>query len=242
MSKLGEIYRKNIYGVIGTLVFHILLVSLFILAEVDMKGNVKEEELIIEFPDVLPEVEEVKEEPQQEETQPENQQQATQNQRSNFASNKLATQKNDFFDKDYMEEVEAAQKLVSDVNKQLAKEKVDLDDIKMPVETTEGMDPDSVKNKIYTGESNIVYYLENRYHLSLPIPVYLSQRGGKIIVDIVVNRNGNVVLAEPRSNSAIKDEQMYLYAKAAASRTVFNADPSAPEKQKGTIHYTFIAQ
>ncbi len=225
--------------------FHILLVSLFILAEMNMKGNVKEQELVIEFPDVLPAIEEVKEEPQQEEEiQTDNQQQATpsQNQRSNYASNRLATEKNDFFDKEYMKEVEAAQKLVSDVNKQLSKEKVDLDDIKMPVETTEGMDPDSIKSKIYTGESNIVYYLENRYHLSLPIPVYLSQRGGKIVVDIVVNRNGKVISAEPRSNSSIKDEQMYLYAKAAASRTVFNTDTSAPEQQKGTIHYTFIAQ
>ena len=73
-----------------------------------------------------------------------------------------------------------------------------MDDIKMPVETTEGMNPDSIKNIIYTGESNIVYYLENRYHLSLPIPVYLTQGGGKIIIEIVVDRQGKVIQATPK--------------------------------------------
>ena len=112
----------------------------------------------------------------------------------------------------------------------------------MPVRTTEGMDPDSIGNSVYTGESNIVYYLENRYHRSLPIPVYLTRRGGKVIVDIIVNRQGIVLSAEPQKNPAIRDEDLYNYAKAAASRSIFNVAQDAPERQHGTIHYTFIAQ
>jgi len=246
VGKLKQLYQRNVYGVMGTLIFHILLFLVFIFAEVDMKGNVQEEELLIEFPDILPEPEEIEEaenEQQQEESLQSEEQNISEsrNTQTNAASNRLA-QTDDFFDDDYMKEVEAAQKLVSDVNNQLAKEAVKLEDIEMPVETTEGMDPDSVKNKMYTGESNIVYYLENRYHLRLPIPVYLAQGGGTVIVDIVVNQNGNVIEAEPRKNQAIRDEQIYLYAKAAALRTVFNADSSAPANQKGTIHYTFVAQ
>ncbi|MFW6257520.1 MAG: hypothetical protein ACOC11_01935 [Prolixibacteraceae bacterium] len=231
----------------GTLIFHILLFLMFILAEVDMKGNVQEEELLIEFPDVLPEPEDVEEQQQeqqeQQEIQPSDEANVQAGQRSNQASNQLAETKNDeFFDEDYMQELESARKLRSDVQNQLSKKAVDLDDIEMPVETTEGMDPDSIKNKNYTGESNIVYYLENRYHLRLPIPVYLAQGGGTVVVDIVVNRQGNVIEAEPRKNRSIRDEQIFLYAQAAASRTLFNADPSAPERQKGTIHYTFVPQ
>ena len=71
MSKIGEIYRNNIYGIMGTLIFHILLFLAFILAEVDMKGNVQEEELLIEFPDVLPEPEDVVEEEQEQQEQQE---------------------------------------------------------------------------------------------------------------------------------------------------------------------------
>lgn len=246
MSKFGDFYRRNIYGVMGTLIFHILLVLTFLLADVDMKGSVKEEEIIIEFPDIIPEPEETIEES---ETQPEEdlpndpstQTTISQNQRTNRASNRLSSTE-EFFDEEYLNEIEAARQLVSDVRNQLSKESVKLEDIKMPVETTEGMDPDSIKNRIYSGESNIVYYLENRYHMSLPIPVYLAQGGGTVVVDISVNRNGQVVEASVRKNSSIRDEQIYAYAEVAALRTIFNQDADAPEIQRGTIHYTFVAQ
>lgn len=247
MKKLREIYKRNIYGVMGTLIFHILLFSAFLLAEVEMKGTVQEEELLIEFPEELisePEVLEEDELPDQGEpvpNDPSSQLSETQNNRTNIASKQIL-ESEDFFDDEYTNEVEAARQLSQNVRNQLSKETVKLEDIEMPVESTEGMERDSIKNVIYTGESNITYYLEDRYHLSLPIPVYLAQGGGKVVVDIVVDRQGRVVEAEPQKNSSIRDEQIFLYAKAAASRTIFNADPQAPELQRGTIHYLFIAQ
>jgi hypothetical protein len=230
----------------GTLVFHILLFAALFLAEVEMKGNIKEESLLIEFPDILPE----EEEKVPEEKQPSDLAASTDNSNNNLtnvASNRLSvekstTSKEKFFDESYLKEVNEAKQLVSNVNNQLAKEKVNLDDIKMPVETTEGMIPDSIKNIIYTGESNIVYYLKNRYHVSLPIPVYLAQGGGKIIIEIIVDRQGKVIQATPKAGQKVNDEQIIIYAQAAALRTLFNADPKAPSSQKGTIHYTFIAQ
>jgi len=230
----------------GTLVFHILLIAAFLLAEVEMKGNIKEEPLVIEFPDILPEEEEKVQEEEKTEnlTTPVNR---TTNNLTNAASNRLSERNNTkstdkFFDDEYLKEVNEAKNLVSNVNNQLAKEKVNINDIKMPVETTEGMNPDSIKNIVYTGESNIVYYLENRYHLSLPIPVYLAQGGGKIVIDIVVDRNGKVTQAIPKPDKTIRDEQIIIYAQAAALRIIFNSDPKAPVAQRGTIHYTFIAQ
>lgn len=249
MGKFYETYKRNIYGVIGTLVFHILLITVFLLADIERKGNLQEEELLIELPELIaepeiPEEEQEKQELQENESKPNEASSPLsepQNNQTNAASNRLA-QNDKFFDEDYMKEVEDAKKLVSDVNNQLAKEKVNLEDIKMPVRSTEGMNPDSIGNSVYTGESNIVYYLEKRYHRSLPIPVYLTKRGGKIIVDISVDRQGRVISAEPQKTPGINDEQLYMYAKAAASRTVFNSDPKAPEPQRGTIHYTFVSQ
>ncbi len=230
----------------GTLLFHIFLVLAFLLADVDMKGNPKEDELLIEFPDILPE-EKVVEEKQEEAPEKNSVDNSDMANRTNVASNKMATKNTtksakEFFDDDYLKEVEAARRLSADVNKQLSKKIVDINDIKMPVETTDGMNPDSIKNIIYSGESNIVYYLENRYHRSLPIPIYLSQGGGTVIVDISVNQQGKVVRAVPRKNKNITDEQVFLYAKAAALRTVFNTDYKAPSLQKGSIHYSFVAQ
>lgn len=245
MSKIGDIYKRNIYGVMGTLIFHILLFSAFLLADVNIKGNVKEKALIIDFPELPPEPEKpAEEQTKQKEEVPSNESQPNtepSRQLTNRASNRLAV-KDNFFDKDYQQEVEAAKNLVSNVNKQLSEKVVDIGDIKMPVESTEGMNPDSIKNVVFTGESNITYYLENRYHVRLPIPVYLAQDGGKVIVDIVVNRQGNVIKAQAEKNPAIRDNNIYMYAEVAASKTIFNADPSAPEEQKGTIHYTFVAQ
>jgi len=241
-----KIYKQHIYGVMGTLVFHILLFSAFLLADVNIKGNAKEEEILIEFPD-LPAEPELQPEEQEENQQDKGASSLSANKRSNIASNRTAkenttTSADKFFDADYQKEIEAAQNLRSDVSSQLAKDIVDMSDIKMPVETTDGMTREEIKNVIYSGESNIVYYLENRYHVSLPIPVYLTQGGGTIIVDIKVNRKGRVIEASPRKNTAVRDEQVYLYAKEAALRTVFNRDDSAPSPQKGSIHYTFVAQ
>lgn len=246
MKPIGKIYKRNIYGVMGTLVFHILLFASFLLADVDIKGNVKEEPVIIEFADILPEPEPLEEIlDEQDEVQPEAAEQS--NTRSNLASNRTATENtttstDDFFDDEYLKELEAAKNLSASVNKNLAKEVTDLSDIKMPVETTEGMDPDSIKNVIYSGESNIVYYLDNRHHISLPVPVYLSHAGGKVIVDIKVNRQGKVEEAVARKNRSLHDQQILLYAQEAASRTVFNSSSEAPRLQRGTIHYTFVAQ
>jgi hypothetical protein len=232
--------------VIGTLVFHILLFLTFLLADVDIKGNVKEEPIIVEFPDILPEPE-IPEEESSEKAEQTDPVPVETNRQSNVASNQTAsenttTSTDEFFDNDYMKEVEAARQLRSSVSNNLSKEVTNISDIEMPVETTEGMDRDSIKNVIYAGESNIKYYLGNRYHVSLPVPVYLAQGGGTVIVAIKVDRSGRVISAQARENKSIRDKQVFLYAQEAASRTVFNSDPDAPSPEEGTIHYTFVAQ
>lgn len=242
MKKIIRIYKRNIHGVIGTLVFHIFLVGIFLIAEMDLKREMIEDAIIIAFPIEIPEEELQENEKEQLQHLPENP-----TARSNIpsASGRIPSPLNareSFFDESYQQEIENAKRLVSEVNNQLAKEIPDLSKIKMPEQVTEGMDPDSIKNIIYTGDSNIEYQLENRYHLRLPIPIYLARGGGTVIVDISVNRQGRVVSATPRQNRSITDEQIYLYAQAAAQRTVFNADSKAPSIQNGTIRYTFVPQ
>jgi hypothetical protein len=112
----------------------------------------------------------------------------------------------------------------------------------MPVASTEGMTREEAKRSTFKGKSNIRYKLGNRYHLQLPIPVYLAQGGGEVVVDITVGRNGDVLVAAPRTNSSLDDPMILAYAKQAAEKTLFNADNSAPEKERGTITYLFVAQ
>jgi len=250
MGKVNEIYRQNIYGVITTLIFHIIVLIVLLTSNLEYGKKTVEDDILLEFP-----VEEIKiPEPEKEkELQPETSnpmQQGSNQMLSNRGVNdaskdaaKASSRSNDpFFDKAYNKEIEAAKQLVSDVNKTLAKKIPKIGDIRMPEDNTEGKTREEVKQSNFKGKSNIHYFLENRYHSRLPIPVYLAEGGGEVIVDIIVARDGRVLSADPRPNPKITDLAILAYAKQAAEKTWFNNDASAPEKQKGTITYQFVAQ
>jgi hypothetical protein len=50
MKSLIELYKHHIYGIIGTLIFHCLLVGIFLLAEINHKGEIREDAIEIEIP------------------------------------------------------------------------------------------------------------------------------------------------------------------------------------------------
>jgi len=250
MSKIKELYRKNIYGVMGTLIFHILLVTGFWVAELNLKVDIqKEDAILLDFtmPEDQKEITETKTEKQQEKNiasdqSMKNMQQSVSNRAVNDASKNDATKKDKFFDDNYNRDIEEAKKMVADVNKQLSKKIPAIKKYEMPEVTTEGQDPDSIKNVIYSGKSNIHYFLENRFHVRLPVPVYLAKSGGEVKVDIQVDRSGKVIKAQARSVKNTNDPMLTEYATQAAERTVFNADAKAPLIQKGSITYLFVAQ
>jgi len=250
MAKVNEIYKQNIYGVITTLIFHIIVLIVLLTSNLKYGKQSAEEAVLLDFTVEeikLPEPEKEKE--QQAETTPQAQQMQgslASNRAVNDASKdaaKSSPRSNDpFFDKAYNKEIEDAKQLVSDVNKTLAKKIPKIGDIRMPEDNAEGKTREEVKQSNFKGKSNIHYFLENRYHARLPIPVYLAEGGGEVIVDIVVGRDGRVLSANPRPNPKIADLTILAYAKQAAEKTWFNEDASAPEKQKGTITYRFVAQ
>ena len=64
-----------------------------------------------------------------------------------------------------------------------------------------------------------------------------------MVVDIVVNQSGYVIDAIiNKSKSQINDDCLVEAANRAALTTRFNAKNTAPERQRGTITYIFIAQ
>lgn len=250
MGKVYEIYKQNIYGVITTLTFHIIVLIVLLTSNLKDGKQSAEEAILLDFTVEeikLPEPEKEKE-PQAEITPQTQQMQGSlaSNRAVNDASKdaaKSSSRSNDpFFDKAYNKEIEAAKQLVNDVNKTLAKKIPKIGDIQMPEDNTEGKTREEVKQSNFKGKSNIHYFLENRYHARLPIPVYLAEGGGEVIVDIVVGRDGRVLSANPRPNPKITDLTILAYAKQAAEKTWFNEDASAPVKQKGTITYQFVPQ
>ena len=73
----------------------------------------------------------------------------------------------------------------------------------------------------------------------LEVPAYLCEGGGDVVVEITVNRAGEVVNARVQSGG---DECMRESALRAARVSRFNIDQSAPARQQGTITYIFIPQ
>jgi hypothetical protein len=250
MGKIAKLYRRNINGVITTLVFHILILLFLILTHINIKEEPAKEELVLDLSEIkIPEPAKEIKQPEKaivEQQQKPSSTKLASNRAVNDAAkgfeNASASSKDPFFDKAYKDEIAAAKKLVSDVNKNLARKIPEIGNIPMPADNAEGKTREEVKQSNFKGKSNIHYSLENRYHSYLPIPVYLAEGGGEIIVDIIVGRDGVVIKAEPRPNPAIADLTTFAYAKQAAEKTIFNEDPKAPERQKGTITYLFLAQ
>lgn len=110
----------------------------------------------------------------------------------------------------------------------------------------QGVPTGSLDSKIYgpgggTGNKGISYDLAGRKVQKLPSPKYDYQEGGKVVVEITVDRQGKVVQAVPGTKgSTILDEYLLRVAKEAALEALFEANPDAPPAQKGTITYNFI--
>jgi len=89
----------------------------------------------------------------------------------------------------------------------------------------------------------INYSLSGRSAIDIPLPPKGIQAAGKVVVEILVDRNGNVVEARPGvKGSTTTNEQLYDAAVRAAKKAKFNVSENSPERQKGMITYIFELQ
>ena len=85
------------------------------------------------------------------------------------------------------------------------------------------------------------YDLGGRGAKSLHRPSDDFSEEGIVVVDIWVNRTGQVTRAEvARKGTTLINNDMRQKAIQAALRSTFASDPNAPEEQHGTITYTFV--
>ncbi|WP_251622017.1 energy transducer TonB [Odoribacter lunatus] len=101
---------------------------------------------------------------------------------------------------------------------------------------------DSLKSTFYSGKSSVSYKVEGRFARLLPIPVFQCEFGGKVVVRIAVNRGGAVQRAVVSEADSDMDECLHEAAVNAALRSRFNEKPDAPVSQTGTITYHFVKQ
>ncbi len=91
------------------------------------------------------------------------------------------------------------------------------------------------------GTSGISFDLSGRSIVgALPKPDYSVREEGRVMVEIRVDQNGDVVNAAYRSvGSTTNNSELVASALRAARRAKFNADPNAPFPQVGTIIYNY---
>lgn len=93
------------------------------------------------------------------------------------------------------------------------------------------------------GGSGFSFNLSGRKMISKPRIKDVSQDEGKVVVDIIVDKYGNVVRATPGARgSTTTSTILYKIAKEAAMSTKFNTNSEAPEQQKGQIVFTFLVK
>lgn len=85
------------------------------------------------------------------------------------------------------------------------------------------------------------FSLKGRSSKSLPKPEYTSNEQGTVVVKIWVNTNGEVTRVEAgQRGTTTSDRGLWKLAENAAMRSKFSPDANAPEDQTGTITYKFI--
>lgn len=104
-----------------------------------------------------------------------------------------------------------------------------------------GKDSDRQRDRV-KGNVVVSYDLPGRTDTYLHIPAYECQSGGRVVVAVTVNRNGRVIAATVEKATSSGDDCILDMAITAAKNSSFNVSSSAPEKQRGTISYIFVAQ
>ena len=119
------------------------------------------------------------------------------------------------------------------------------DDLKLPEEEKQETKKENKTKKEkasnFQGATYIHFFLKNRHKVKIPIPTYQCETFGKVVLDIIVNKDGKVTSATITSAS-VEDDCLQQAALRSAKRARFNASYNAPDKQKGSITYIFEAQ
>lgn len=97
------------------------------------------------------------------------------------------------------------------------------------------------KDDSNNGRSTISFSLIDREKIYIPIPVYLCEVGGKIVVNITVNSSGDVTDAYINNSSSTTNECLTEHALDYAKQSKFSSAVNKPS-QLGTITFNFIGK
>lgn len=243
--RIRHIINENLIGILATVIFHMILVIIFLVLKITSIQNLIDNIITIDF--IEPEIQEMIVEPARERDIEFDRYIADylESERSNVPVNiarnldeQISTDR--FVDKlteemtlNRPEELIRSQERLKELQKMESSDNI----------IAEENGPDDMKPEVFKGKTNIFYSLENRYHLRLPVPVYKCEGFGIVEVRIFVDQKGFVVNIQiPDLGDSMNEICLAEAAKTAAMNTRFNTDYNAPLRQQGTITYHFQPQ
>jgi hypothetical protein len=90
-----------------------------------------------------------------------------------------------------------------------------------------------------TGSGNGGLQMAQRSFVSPPSVTDDNMHTGKVVIDIHVDKNGNVTSAEAGRGTTISDNNLLRRCEAAAKNSKLNSSDNAPDTQEGTIIFVF---
>lgn len=253
LSEFVGFLKRNKYGVMGTLAFHMIIVIVLLGFELNTKRQFFEPEIVIDIPLELVEQfikeEEEKIEQELEEKNSEISKSVDELLRSIAVNQNVAKSKANSQQK--------VDKMIEEIRKDLDRYGADdaadngdgnLGEFKKDsLSAQEAAEKqkllDSLESIEYSGPSSVYYNLEGRHKIYLPIPVFKCEGEGLIVVQILVNRAGRVIQAKILENeSGVQDDCLFEAALQASRKTRFNISNTSPVEQKGKITYQFVKQ
>ena len=237
--------KEHRHGVMGTVIFHLVLAIFLVCVGISRLDSQQRMEIEIDMPE--PEIVQQKQEEQKKKEQilQQSADEEVNEMLRSLAVNEDAVKKNAETHERVEEYIEQIQEEIdSDYGGRYRANKnkhYKEDSIRVQRDKKERM-LDSLQSTVYVGKSSVSYNIKGRYKTYLPIPVYKCEFGGKIVVAVVVNRQGRVIKAEVVDAESNKDDSLREVAVDAALKSEFNVDEKAPERQTGTITYNFVKQ
>lgn len=243
---ITDIIRENINGILGTIVFHLLIVVIIMATRLSTIREEYEERVFIQFETNISEEEfrdlteslmadgnDLRED-------------AEGRLRRDIAVNVSEERPvpDDFKNMSESELSELEQRINEILQNAADGIMPELDQPEIEFELpTEIVRPENNEGEFYTGPTTITYDLPGRKHIRMPVPVYKCPDGGIAEVSITVNRIGRVINATiNNSPSNFNEVCIYEMAIEAALGSRFSVSYDAPEVQNGTITFYFQKQ
>ncbi|HDR88091.1 MAG TPA: energy transducer TonB [Bacteroidetes bacterium] len=250
--RIRRFFDHRLVGIMGTIVFHLFMIFLFMIIQVSATYREKQDMIIVDFTDETTE--------EEEESIPEQEDRLSRTLSEeerfwhNIAVNQARAAREEFDLEEFIREVrrelreEGVTREENWNNGELVNQEETVWQEAM-LQQQQNLEEESERNRLaeladrYTGPTNISYYLPGRDGIHLPLPIYKCIRGGTVVVSIEVDPEGRVVTTSidrdltPQADACLEDAALE-----AARKSRFSINTSAPARQQGSITYRFQEQ